>query len=182
MNKSLSYVYSHRDEYQEVFNLLSKNSKTLPGLEDAYRAAHYMLDRCNFFEKWGIDIPYFDDGLDYESYTLEVKTRQIDPPEEMLVICHSTGPFIFSCSGLDNEDYPQEFFQSFYDEVKRACSPDYTDELNHKLYYRRSRAAEAYKSYVSIRKKYMELNKERVKKWRIERLERELEKAKGELK
>ena len=94
----------------------------------------------------------------------------------MLVIWHDTGAYIFG----DYPDYPCDFFGKFYNEVNAACPPDYEDKLNARIYYKRERAAEAYKSYCEIRAKYDELNIERRKKRHVEMLEKELAKAKEE--
>ena len=182
MNEKLSYVYEQRDEYKAILELLKEKSKTIPGLGYAIHSIESMLSNCDWYEHWQIDSDHYGHsrfkysevsaylvrGIPNQSTT----SREINPNEEMLVIWHATGPFIFG------DDYPRDFFDKFYDEVKAACPPDYEDKLNARIYYKRKRASEAYKSYCEIRAKYHELNIERKKKLRIERLEKELAKTK----
>lgn len=86
-------------------------------------------------------------------------------------ISFSTGPYIFG------EDYPQEFFQRFFEEL-RSLDPDYTDLANKALYWKIENASAAYKAFPEILKKYRELNKEDIKQRRIAKLEADLQKLK----
>ena len=182
MNESLSYVAAHKGDYQEILNLLKTKEKNIPGLSSAIEQIEMMIRKCDFYEKWGFDLNHYNDSLPYEIHAVFVHSihnltkaagKIVD--EELLYICHSAGPFIFSCTGLYGDeytDYPKEFFDKFYEEVKTACPPDYEDRLNRSLYYKRERAKVAYEFYVVIRKKYMELNEKRIKRLHKERLEK----------
>ena len=187
MNEKLSYVYEKRDEYKAILELLEEKSKTVPGLDSAIHSIEKMLSHCDWYEHWRIDSDHYDHSrfkysqvytwLVHEINNQPAPNPTIFPEEEMLVVWHDTGSFIF---GDYPNDYPRDFFDKFYNEVKSACPPDYEDKLNARIYYKRERAAEAYKSYCEIRAKYHELNVERRKKLRIEKLEKELAKAKEE--
>lgn len=94
------------------------------------------------------------------------------PEDEFLMnISFSTGPYIFG------EDYPQEFFQRFFQELL-SLDPDYTDLANKSLYWKIENASAAYKAFPEILKKYGELNKEDIKQRRIAKLEADLQKLK----
>lgn len=191
MNEKLSHVYEQRDEYKAILELLEKKSKTVPGLDDAIHSIEIMLSHCDWFEHWRIDSDHYGHGrfkysevhtwLVHEINNQPAPNPTIFPEEEMLVIWHDTGPRIFGdYFGDYRNDYLRDFFYKFYNEVKAACPPDYEDKLNKRIYYKRERAPEAYKSYCEIRAKYHELNVERKKNLCAEMLEKELAKAKEE--
>lgn len=91
------------------------------------------------------------------------------PDDEMLLqICFPTGAYIFG------EDYAVNFFQKFWIELK-SFTPDYTDEVNHGLYWKLENAKDVFNSFDLLLKKYYELNKEDAIRRRIEKMKKELE-------
>lgn len=76
---------------------------------------------------------------------------------------------MFSCDG---EEYPEEFFNQFWDELK-SYKPDYEDNKSHILCWKLENAKEIFNSFDDILKKYYEMNKERIKKEKIKKLKEE---------
>jgi len=98
------------------------------------------------------------------------------PEDELLfMFSFSTGPYMFGDGGLGSEDYPTDFFQKFWLELK-SYKPDYVDEVNRSLYWRLANAKEMFNSFDDILKKYYELNKEDIKLRRIAKMKSDLEK------
>ena len=106
--------------------------------------------------------------------TLDGENRTISWPDDDKQICgrflkisFSTGAYIFG------EDYPQEFFQRFFGELK-GLSPESVDSANKCLYFSMENAGKAYESYKDILKKYREEN-------RVDALRRRAKKAEDDL-
>jgi hypothetical protein len=98
------------------------------------------------------------------------------PEDELLLeISFPTGPYIFAFGSGFNKEYPQEFFQKFWDDLK-TYNPDYIDSHNNSLYWRIVNAKNIFNSFDDIMAKYYELNKEDVKQRKIKAIKDELSK------
>jgi hypothetical protein len=99
----------------------------------------------------------------------------IQPEDEYLLnISFSTGPYIFGYGDIFDKDYPVDFFNKFFDELK-SYNPDYIDVLNRSLYWKLDNAKDIFNNYESILEKYHKLNKEDIKQRKILKLQKELE-------
>jgi len=109
-------------------------------------------------------IPWSDDG------------RQPDN-ERLLRFSFSCGAYMFGHTGGggDNDDYPTEFFQRFWNELL-AFKPAYTDTPNHGLYFSMENAGPVFNSFDGILKKYIELNRLDAVERKKQRLREQLEK------
>ena len=92
-------------------------------------------------------------------------------PKDELLLCISfpTGTYIFG------EDYPTEFFQRFFLELK-SYNPKYIDAANKSLYFSMDNACKIFNEYDSILKRYYEENKEDIKQRKIRKMKIELAK------
>lgn len=96
------------------------------------------------------------------------------PKNELLfTLGFSTGAYIFG--DYMNHDYPTEFFQKFWLELK-TYKPDYIDEANKYLYWKIENAKEAFNSFDEILNKYHALNIEDIKLRKIKKLKEDLAK------
>lgn len=93
--------------------------------------------------------------------------------EYLLSISFPTGAYIFGSSS--NDDYPSEFFQKFFNEL-RSYGPKFLDSVNHNLYYSLDNAKDVFSNFNSILKKYYELNKVDFNKRKAKKLREEAEK------
>lgn len=91
--------------------------------------------------------------------------------EWLLQISFPTGAYIFG------DDYPVNVFNDFFVELK-SFNPKYSDSNNHNLYYDENNANLVYTKFKEIKEKYKKLAADEIKKIRIEKLEKELEKMK----
>lgn len=95
--------------------------------------------------------------------------------EILLSIRFCTGPFTFG------EDYPKEFFNSFFDELI-SIGAKYTDRINSELYFSMDNATEFMEQFPSVCEKYLAENRRDILKRKCERLEAEAEEIKAKLK
>ena len=103
-------------------------------------------------------------------------------PEDELLFCigFSTGAFIFGIDGgLTDKEYPIKFFQKFWEELK-TYKPKYIDSHNNSLYFSMDNAKDIFNNFDDILQKYNNINREDVKQRRIEKMESDLKKLKGE--
>lgn len=171
--------------YDEILKVLRKHRELcLYDIAELERKARVHLFGLELKEKYGLNIdPKRVDSLDYQSFgekkiglfgekyrrniSWSVDGRQ--PEDEYLfTVSFPTGAYIFG------EDYATDFFQKFWLELKEF-KPDYIDEVNHCLYWKLENAKDAFNNYDATLKKYYELNKEDVKRRRIEKMKKELE-------
>lgn len=139
------------------------------------------LRRIEYYERYGIKLENPVTSEEYysiNSYTfinkLNGSNRKISWPDDgkqpkgyRYCIEFSTGAFMFG------EDYPTEFFQQFFDELK-SYKPDNIDSHNHQLYWKLENAKAIHENFNSILQKYNELNVAHQKKRKIEKLQEEL--------
>lgn len=171
--------------YDEILKVLHNNREICVfDVNDLERKAKIHLFGLELKEVYGLNIdPKQVNSIDYQSFgekkigLFGEKYRRIvswsvdgrQPEDEYLfTVSFPTGAYIFG------EDYATDFFQKFWLELKEF-KPDYIDEVNHCLYWKLENAKDAFNNYDSTLKKYHELNKEDVKKRRIEKMKKELE-------
>jgi hypothetical protein len=101
------------------------------------------------------------------------------PEEEWLFyLGFPTGAYIFG-NYPTNSFYPKETFDQFFQELK-DIGVKYCDTNNHKLYYTSENARKAYDALPKLYDKYKELVSVEMNKKRVQELEAELSKLKGE--
>lgn len=97
------------------------------------------------------------------------------PKNELLLnISFPTGAYIFG------GDYPTEFFNQFFSELK-SYKPSYVDTRNNNLYYNLENGAKVFNDYDKIMKKYQDLNKKDRLRRKAEKMRKELEEIEGQL-
>jgi len=179
--------------YDEIFKVLEKHKDIcIFDISDLKLKAALHLFGIDLKETHGLNIGDrrissldWNKFGDYRSIAKwgEVHNRTISwsadgrqPKNEILLqICFPTGAFIFGTGGTFNKDYPTDFFEKFWLELK-SFKPDYTDEANHGLYWNVKNAKEIFNSFDSILNKYHKLNKEDLKQRKIKKMKEELEK------
>ena len=171
--------------YDEIFKALHKHREICVfDISDLERKAKTHLFGLELKEVYGLNIdPKQVSSFDYQSFgekkiglfgekhrrTISWSVDGRQPEDEYLfTVSFPTGAYIFG------EDYATDFFQKFWLELK-TYKPDYIDEANHCLYWKLENAKDAFNNYDSVLKKYYELNKEDVKRRRIEKMKKELE-------
>lgn len=177
--------------YNEILNAIRKNKDLLVfDLSDLEYKAKAHLFGLELKEKYGLNIdPKRVDATDYERFSNdriiglfgEKRGRMISWPvdgrqpkdEYLFTVSFPTGAYIFGEGEMFNKEYPTEFFQRFWNELK-GYKPDYVDEVNHGLYWKLENAKEIFNNYESVLGKYHDLNKEDVKLRRIEKMKKEL--------
>jgi hypothetical protein len=177
--------------YKEIFDMLNKYKNICVfDIGDLERKSKLHLFGIKLKEVFGLDIdPKTVDSLDWlrfgeyryigwwgEKYhrTISWPNDNKQPEDELLLeISFPTGPFIFSCDGPFNAEYPQDFFQKFWNELK-SYHPDYVDDHNDGLFWKIENASIIFNAFDNILKKYSELNKEDVKQRKIAKLKKEL--------
>lgn len=87
----------------------------------------------------------------------------------------------YSMGNIYKNCYPTKSFDAFFDELK-SFSPEYSDTTNHILYFKTShpRISELYNSFNDIFNKHKDSVAEEMRQQEVWRLERELEKLRGE--
>jgi hypothetical protein len=89
--------------------------------------------------------------------------------ETLLCIKFPTGAYMFG------EDYPVEFFQRFFLELK-SYNPKYVDSTNKGLYFSLDNAGKIHNAYRDIIKKYREENLKDLKQRKIKKMKDDLAK------
>lgn len=179
--------------YKEIFKVLDKYQGIhVFDVEDMKRKSQYHLHELKLRNEYGMNIKVSSiNNLDWnrlgdymsicwmgEKYKRKVSwsddgSQPID--EYMLIISFSTGAFIFGDGGMFDKDYPIDFFNQFWQELK-SYSPKYIDTANHSLYFPIETCANMFNNFDNILKKYHELNREDIKQRRIAKMKQELAK------
>jgi len=171
--------------YDEILKVLHKNREICVfDVSDLERKAKIHLFGLELKEVYGLNIdPKQVNSIHYQSFgekkiglfgekyrrTISWSVDGRQPEDEYLfTVSFPTGAYIFG------EDYETDFFKKFWLELKEF-KPDYIDEANHCLYWKLENAKDAFNNYDATLKKYYELNKEDVKRRRIEKMKKELE-------
>lgn len=184
----LSELYNHKADYEEILSLLYKY-KDLPRVADMAEIIYSVLDRCNHYEMWGIDTPYWKGDISLYPAALSLgavseihnqpngvgyyKTITFNEPKNLMRIWFSSDDYVFG------EDYPT-LLHNVYTELKTECPPLY-EEYGNKLYYEPKDAKKAYDTCRRLLADYHSKYQEESKKRRVKELEKELAKLKGEM-
>ena len=175
----LSELYAHKAEYQEIYEAVCRKSEILPTLRDTEHELSHLLGRCSFYEKWRIDLSYYDDdelpaGCAIYTDVKEIDNIKFDSPTDLFVLWHPTGPFIFSYDSWNSNDYPKALFYKFWEEVRHACPPDYANPHSNAYYYKPDHAANAYEAHNAILEKYRKIYADDINRRKVERLKAEI--------
>lgn len=172
--------------YKEILKALNKyKSEIVFDVDDLERKAKQHLFGIDLVEKYGFNLdPKIIYSTDWQKLKENVQIGFFDGErrrvscsddgrqpknETLLYISYPTGPYIFA------GDYPTEFFQKFFLELK-TYNPKYIDSANNSLYFDLDNAGKIYNAYDSIIKRYYEENKEDLKRRKIKRMRDELAK------
>lgn len=181
-----------KEMYSEIMGVLNKYKFVCTfDVNELERQSKVHIYAIELKEKYGLNIdPKRVESLDYNKFgsdkticmfgekysrkiSWSVDGRQPED-ENLFILSFPTGAYIFS-DGDTDRDYPTEFFQKFWLELK-TYKPDYIDEMNHCLYWRLENAKEMFNSFENVLEKYNQLNKQNITQRRIERLKAELSK------
>lgn len=173
--------------YDEIFKLMDENEDNIAfdvkRLKEKSKLHLYGLE---LKEKHGLDLDpksitslnwnklghYITIGWYGDKYgrTISWSDNGEQPTDELLLdISFPTGGYIFG------QDYPTEFFQKFFNELK-TYKPKYSDTTNNTLYFSMDNASAIFNKFYSILNRYNDENKEDFKKRQIERKKEELQK------
>ena len=172
--------------YKEILKAVSKYKEDIVfDISDLERKAKNHLFGVELVEKYGFEIdPKIIHSTDWQELMDNMyigfwdgERRNISwsddgsQPKNETLLClkYPTGAYIFG------EDYPAEFFQKFFLELK-TYEPKYTDSNNNSLYFSLDNAGKIYNAYKGILKRYYEENKEDLKKRKIKQMKDELAK------
>jgi|WetSurMetagenome_2_1015567.scaffolds.fasta_scaffold428782_1 hypothetical protein len=183
--------------YAEIMDLLKKHKDICVfNIDEIQRMIDLHLYGIQLNEDYGLEInpvdissidwyrckEYCSIGLWGEKHNRTISWPDIDkqPEDETLLgISFPTGPFIFSAdSNVFNSEYPQEFFQKFWNELK-SYNPDYIDSHNSSLYWKINNAKNIFNDFDSIMEKYRALNKEDYKRRKIRLMKEALARLEG---
>lgn len=178
--------------YRDIFKVLDKYQGIHTfDVDDMKRKAKCHLHEVKLVEEYGMNImPNTINNIDWnkiddyrsicwmgDKYKRRVSWSDdgSQPTDEyMLIISFPTGAYIFGDGGMFDKDYPINFFNQFWNELK-SYSPKYIDTANHSLYFPIETCANIFNDFNGILKKYHNLNKEDIKQRRIEKMKKELE-------
>jgi len=185
------------DETKKMYSEIMKTLKKYKGLcvfdiDELERKAKVHIYGIELKERYGLNIkPENINTIDYNSFgefkkvgwfgekyrrTISWSVDGRQPEDELLfTVSFPTGAFIFGDGGIFNKDYPTEFFQKFWLELK-TYKPDYIDEVNHGLYWKIENAKDAFNSFDDVLEKYNQLNNEDIKQRRIKKMKDDLAK------
>jgi hypothetical protein len=179
--------------YAEVMDVLKKHKDICVfDIDDLDRRAACHLFGIKLKEDYGLDIdPKRVESLQWLNYkeychigwwgkkynrTISWPDDKQQPEDNLLLeISFPTGPYIFGFGSMFNQEYPQEFFQKFWHEL-RSYNPDYVDSHNNSLYWKIENASVIFNSFDDIMQKFNDLNKEDVKQRKIKAMKDELSK------
>lgn len=110
-----------------------------------------------------------------ENSVLSNNKKQPEVGKWIFKLSFSTGAYIFG------DDYDTETFNEFFTELIEKYNPDFRDDLNHSLYWYvdNPNASKIANDVNSIYKKYLKNRNDRIKKYRIKELEKEIARLKG---
>jgi hypothetical protein len=182
-----------KQAYSEILQTLKKYKDVCVfDIEDLEMKSKYHLFGIELKEVYGLDIDpkkvkslqwltfkeYLHIGWWGQKYnrTISWLNDGNQPEDELLLeISFPTGPYIFAYGSGFNQEYPQEFFQKFWNELK-SFNPDYGDDHNNGLFWKIENAKGIFNAFDSILDKYYNLNKEDVKQRRIRAMKDALDK------
>ena len=173
--------------YKEILKVLKKHKDTIVfDVDSLEEQAKHHLFGVELVDKYGLNLDpkkinnlswqKLRDGIcigwwgDKYSRTISWSDDGTQPKDELLLnISYPTGAYMFG------GDYPTEFFQKFFLELK-GYNPKYSDSTNHSLYYSMDNASEIFNAYDSIIKRYYEENAEDTKRRKILKMKEDLAK------
>lgn len=182
--------------YSEIMGVLKKyKGVCVFDVDELERKSKIHIYGAELKEKYGLNIKPEDvTSIDYNSFgeykkigwfgekyrrTISWSVDGGQPDDELLfTVRFSTGAYMFGYGGTFDKEYPTEFFQKFWLELK-SYKPDYVDEANHCLYWKIENAKEAFNSFDDVLRKYNKLNQEDMKQRQIKKMEEELAKLKS---
>lgn len=170
--------------YKEVLRVLNKyKSEIIFDVDRLELEAKDHLFGVDLVEEYGFDLdPKIINNTTYQKLKdniaicfLDGEQNKIAWPdngkqpnnETLLWIGFPSGPYIFG------SDYPVEFFQKFFMELK-TYNPKYVDSANKSLYFSMDNAGKIYNSYDSIIERYREENKKDAVQRHIEKTRKAL--------
>lgn len=192
-----------KDAYKKVLSVCKKyegikdefESRCFNDIYDMGVSAQNHLLLIEWFEKYGIKLSqeykpfqyhYIEDGS-YRSFSYYENAKKEkgngsgryiawsddgkQPLNEWLFSLHfSSGSYIF---GSDYEGQ-MPLFNSFFDELK-SYNPDFSDTMNHSLYWKLENARPVYDNFDEIVKKYYKLIEEDRNRMKADKLRKEIE-------
>lgn len=183
--------------YSEIFALIKKHKDVciIFDVDDLERKSKVHLFGLELKEKYGLNVdPKNINSTDWQRFgdyktigawgekhrrTISWSIDGRQPDNELLLqISFSTGAYIFGDGDYFNKDYPTDFFQKFWLELK-SYNPDYIDEVNHGLYWKIENAKDIFNLFDDILNKYYALNNEDIKQRRIKKMEADLAQLKN---
>lgn len=190
MTTQVTELDTAKKVYAKILKLMAKHEDILCfDVESLKYKSEYHLFGIELKETHGLNIdPIRINSLIYNTFgdymcicwwgakhkrTISAPDCYSQPKDELLLkISFPTGPYLFG------GDYPTEFFQKFFAELK-SYKPKYTDSANTALYFSMDNASEIFNNFNAIFKKYLKLNDEDVKQRVIKKMEADLEKLKA---
>lgn len=195
MNDQKQSYENTKKAYREISKVLNKYKEIVAGVFDIPKLenkARAHLFGIELVEKYGFEIdPKGIHSTEFQELMDNVRIgfydgerRKIsypddgEQPENEMLLClkFHTGAYLFG------GDYPAEFFQKFFLELK-TYEPKYVDSHNSSLYFSLDNAGRIHNAYPGIFKRYCEENKKDLIQREIKRLEgklAELKKNKGQ--
>lgn len=176
--------------YKEILKLLNKYKEYIVfDVSTLENKANNHLFGIDLVEKYGFEIdPREIRSTDWQELMNNVyigfwdgERRKISwsddgrQPKNETLLCfkYLTGAYIFG------EDYPTEFFQKFFLELK-TYNPKYTDSHNSALYFSLENAGEIYNAYKDILNRYYEENNEDIRQRKIKKMKADLAKLEND--
>jgi hypothetical protein len=186
-----------KQAYSEILKLLKKHKDVCVfDVDDLEGQSERHLFGIELKETYGLDIdPKRVDSLQWLNFkefchigwwgkkynrTISWPDGKDQPKDNLLLeISFPTGPYIFGFGSMFNREYPQEFFQIFWNDLK-SYNPDYVDTHNSSLYWKIENASKIFNCFDELMQKYYALNKEDVKQRKIKAMKEELEKLENQ--
>lgn len=176
--------------YKEIFKVLNKyKDDVIFDINSLKKSSELHLFGIKLKDEYGLNIdPKYVNRFDWyevnrychictwgtgHSISWSDDKRQPEIGEVLVVYSFPTGAYIFG-SSYEN-DYPTEFFKSFWDELK-SYSPKYCDTVNHSLYFSIETAKDVFNNFNEILKKYHDLNQIEFRQRKIDKMKQEIAK------
>ncbi len=164
--------------YESILKIVAKyEGEKHIDLDELKRKSKDIIYKQKILDLYEIDIDNLKDGMyvrkwcEGDEISWNDSKNKPEVGEILFSIRFPTGAYIFG------DYYPKELFNDFFNELK-DYKPDYSDSMNHCLYFKIENAREIFKNYNNVLKKYRELSVEEHKKHKIKKLKKELEELK----
>ena len=178
-------LYKNKEAYKEMFSILKKY-ENLPNVDTALCRIDECLQECKIYERWRINKPFWNYGYRYEMpWEMDISKATYIPnqngerkclgkPTQFFTIRLTIGAYILG------NDYPEQLFDKFFEELIEQTNPKYVDVPNNKLYYTEETASNAYEVVQVLYKKYKEKYASESKAREIEQLKERLAQLESE--